>query len=268
MFMMIDKLKEKIMQPQPLLDEEIEFMLEHLGDENPRIRDELIYGLFCISFETEMISKEQMKGIIKHLFQQNVLLQDIEHLDIDTTLTRSYGALLWALILFYDNEKTSLYYKILLRKEREKLFELALYHIANEKDHTGYLKPYGWIHTIAHASELLLAMVKHQDMRKDVVNLMLRGIYKMFIKQKEIFRDKEEKRIGLVIVEMLKRKQVSMSQLINWIDQLQEHYATDHLLEVKDFRSKENVVNMLNYMVLFMEEDALLKERIKAFNRI
>lgn len=265
---MMDELRDKIMQPQPLLDEEIEFMLEHLGDENPRIRDELIYGLFCISFETEMISTKQMKHIIKYLFHHNVLLHGIERLDIHTTLLRSYGALLWALILFYDNEKTSLYSKILLKEEREKLFELALYHIANEKDHTGYLEPYGWVHTIAHVSELLLAMVKHQDMPKDMVDAMLKGIYEMFIKQKEIFQDKEEKRIGLVIVEMLKRKLVSMSQLKIWIDQLQNHYATDHFLEVKDFRSKENVVNMLNYMLLFMEEEALLKERIKRFNRI
>lgn len=102
-----------------------------------------------------------------------------------------------------------------------------------------------------------------------MVEEVLKSIYEMFIKQMEIFRDKEEKRIGLVVLEMLKRKQLSIVQLKEWIDQFKEYYASDRLLEVKDFRSKENVVNMLNYMLLFIETETLeLKESIKEFNRI
>ncbi|RRC93714.1 DUF2785 domain-containing protein [Erysipelotrichaceae bacterium OH741_COT-311] len=149
------------------------------------------------------------------------------------------------------------------------MFSLALCYVANEEDHTGYVKPYGWVHTIAHASELLLSIVKHQQMREFMVEEVLKSIYEMFIKQMEIFRDKEEKRIGLVVLEMLKRKQLSIVQLKEWIDQFKEYYASDRLLEVKDFRSKENVVNMLNYMLLFIETETLeLKESIKEFNRI
>ncbi|RRC93713.1 hypothetical protein EII25_02055 [Erysipelotrichaceae bacterium OH741_COT-311] len=112
---MIDELACKIMQPDMILDEELEFMMENIGHENPRIRDDLIYGLFCIGFEKELFSKEQVESMIKYLFDHNILLKDIETKAIHSTLVRSYGALLWSLILFYDNENIRFFYR---RKEK------------------------------------------------------------------------------------------------------------------------------------------------------
>lgn len=88
------------------------------------------------------------------------------------------------------------------------------------------------------------------------------------MKQENVFSDREEKRVGLVLLEMLERKKLSVSQFKKWIEQMAKHYDTEKLLETKDFRSKENVVNMLNYVLLYMEEPMAreLRENIKQLN--
>lgn len=266
--MIIGNLKRKIYQLDGFTEEELVFMLENIGHENPEIRDELIYGLFCEGFAKELFSIEQANTVIQYLLQNNLLLKDMDKIAISSTLVRSFSALTLALIIYYDDQNASKYYRILTAEERDRIFQSGAEHIANERDATGYLAPYGWVHTIAHSSELLLAIAGHSLVNEKITEDILNGIYKMFIKQTEVFRDREEKRIGLVLIEMLEKDRLSITGFISWINQFAEYYETSKLKEVKDFRSKENVANMLNFIWLLIGEEEVRegKEAVKGFN--
>lgn len=251
---MLDILKRKMSSFEALSDQEIAFMLQNIGHENPEIRDELIYGLFCAGFEKEMFSVFQAKEIARYLLENDLLLQGMDDGRMASTLKRSFAALTWAVLLYFDDKKNCCYFRILSPEEREKVFQMSMEHIARERDATGYLAPYGWVHTIAHSSELLLSVVRHSHFQKEMSEAVLNAIAMMFKKQEKIFEDREEKRVGLVLREMLENKKLSVAQFRCWIEQMAKHYEVDNLKEVKDFRSKENVVNMLNCVLLSMEE--------------
>lgn len=265
---MIEALKKKMSNYEPITDKEMRFMLQNIGHVNPEIRDDLIYGLFCIGLEKEMFSIHQVKEIIRYLSENNLLFQGLEDGMIESTLRRSFTALIWALFLYFEDKENSVYFRLLSQKQRENVFEMSIEHLSKERDATGYLKPYGWVHTIAHSSELLLRAVCHSMFQKELAEPVLNAVAAMFMKQENVFSDREEKRVGLVLLEMLESKKLSVSQFKKWIEQMAKHYDTEKLLETKDFRSKENVVNMLNYVLLYMEEPMAreLRENIKQLN--
>lgn len=76
--MMIEALKKKMSNYEPITDKEMRFMLQNIGHVNPEIRDDLIYGLFCIGLEKEMFSIHQVKEIVRYLSENNLLFQGLE----------------------------------------------------------------------------------------------------------------------------------------------------------------------------------------------
>ena len=61
---MYQELKRKVIEEKPSYrQEELQWLLEHLGDSNPEIRDELVFTSLARGIQEELFTKEQFQLI-------------------------------------------------------------------------------------------------------------------------------------------------------------------------------------------------------------
>lgn len=118
--------------------EQLMWMLEHLGDEDGAVRDELVVALFARGFEEHILTDKQKKQIIQYLIDNNCLFQAINEKS-DKVYLRSFTALLISIIL-EDDAVT----RFLNSKQVAYFFKLANTYTSTEKDFRGYDPNNGW----------------------------------------------------------------------------------------------------------------------------
>ncbi|MGT2926907.1 DUF2785 domain-containing protein [Streptococcus cuniculipharyngis] len=165
------RLQEKLHLEDSYSDEEISWLLEHIGDKNPKIRDNLVYASFCQAILGERISRSQFQCLTRKLLEEQYLFYRIEELG-EATLTRSFTALVLALVLSEDSRERSSFYNGLSAEERMLLFQAIPTYLARERDTTGYHRDYGWVHAFAHGADLLMFASQHvafpREMYQDI----------------------------------------------------------------------------------------------------
>lgn len=235
---------------EPLTDSDLSFMLEHIGDGRGEIRDGLIYRMFCVGCEEELFSLEQFREVYRFLSEGAFLFRRGE--GIQSTLERSFSALTLALLLYFDDKGDSLYYRALSKEERARLIADAIRFFESEEDSTGYTEASGWVHTMAHASELLLGIARHSGCDRRMAELMLDAIFTALVRRDALFTDGDEKRIALIPMALLVRNLVKREEIAAWIRRFAEYYEQAPG-EIGSIRSRGNVSNLLSFMSLFPE---------------
>ncbi len=245
---------------EPLTDSDLSFMLEHIGDERGEVRDGLIYRMFCVGCEEELFSIEQFRETYRFLSEGAFLFRRGE--GIRSILERSFSALTLTLLLYFDDKGDSLYYRALSEEQRARLVADAIHFFESEEDSTGYTEANGWVHTMAHASELLLGIARHSVCDRHTAELMLEAVFTALVKREALFTDGDEKRIALIPLTLLFRKLVKPEEIVAWIRRFAKYYEQSSGA-IGSIRSRGNVLNLLSFMSIFPEvrgSEAILKE--------
>lgn len=226
---MINKLKTKLGGDTAYNREEIKWLLDHIGDPNPAIRDELVYASFCHGLLNQHISLDDFAYLLDKTRQTNTLFHQIGTKS-DSSLTRSFTALLYALLLDADQTPTLIYHRALTHEARLWLFQAALTYLDQEKDSRGYDKEKGWIHCSAHAAEFLLNASNHDLFPDTDLTRILPSLVQHLNQQTEIFSAGEERRLALVLTNLIIKGRLSTDQLLHdlgnydWPDQTPNDY--------------------------------------------
>ena len=121
--MKIQELKDKLTESTPIYtNEEINWMLNHIGDPDSLIRDSLVCNSLGKGFLEENFSLDQAHFMIEKIKTNNTLFYKIDETGIPT-LTRSFTCLFWDLIIKVTNDSESEYFKILTDSEEKELFK-------------------------------------------------------------------------------------------------------------------------------------------------
>lgn len=189
----------------------MDWLLDHIGDPDPAIRDQLVYASFCHLFLDELISKDQAQQLFEQSQQRQLLSQD--------SLSRSFTSLLYALILAMDEDHPH-YQHFLTDSQRQILFEQALGIFTLENDWRGYDENLGWIHAGAHGADFLLAATCHHAFPADKIEQAWQAIIDCCLKQTSTFSAGEETRLAQVPVYLILNQKISASTLATWMEQL------------------------------------------------
>jgi hypothetical protein len=147
---MYQVLQRKVIEEKPSYSrEEIQWLLEHLGDPSPEIRDELVFTSLARGIQEELFSLEQFQFISEEVSSDEGLYKEIDSRGV-SALKRSFKALIYANLLSCDGAKESLYYQQLPSPIRATMLNQGLYYLTKEKETTGYSPQFGWIHAFAH----------------------------------------------------------------------------------------------------------------------
>ncbi|MFS0688782.1 DUF2785 domain-containing protein [Sporosarcina sp. 179-K 8C2 HS] len=239
------------------LDVLIERMLENIGSIDLELRDTLIYNSFGKLIIEDYLTIKQMNYILD-VCLRNLFLNIDQHED-DSVFSRSFSALVIALILKKDKEK-----RFLSDDTLKQLFEKSIEYLNLEEDIRGYVVGKGWAHSIAHGADLLTVAISHPNFTITFSSECLETIKLCLFKisTKEVpYVDEEEERL-VFVVEALQEKGISDNEIEDWLstisDELNELYEKEGY-SLNFFWKKSNVINFLRayYFRLLYKNDCL-----------
>ncbi|TPR54753.1 DUF2785 domain-containing protein [Metamycoplasma neophronis] len=266
---MIKQLEKKLNTDEDIEinQDELNFMLQNIGSPDKQIRDEIIFSLFGKGFYTEAFEKEQVIEIYDYLINQNIIFEKIEEADILYALKRSFAILLYSLIVTFGNKKEYKYFGILSKGQTHKILEEILKYIEKEKCTVGYSEQYGWIDCFSHASQLIIDLIKADYEHSIFPNQILDSIYLSLINQNSEFGDGQEKRFAYIIASLYKNGYIEHDEILEYIKKLGSYQREAKSFDIKNERCYENILNTLNFFVLFINDGEIIN-LIKNLNNI
>ena len=261
---MYQKLRRKIAEEKPSYNqEEIQWLLDHLGDSSPEIRDDLVFTSFARGIQKELFTQEQFHFIAEEISSDGGLDKEIDKVGL-STLERSFRALVYANLLSADANQQSIFYQGLNAGIRNVLLNQGLYYLSKEKDTRGFSSRYGWVHAFAHGADLLTEVVCHPNFPKNRVHEVFDILGQLFKRITVRFIDDEDWRLARVLYEPILQGKVEQATLASWIKSLDFPIEeSEDFYKFSNFRSC-----LLEVYVQLDQRNSLqddLKEAIQSF---
>jgi len=174
-------------------DEYDSFLINNINDlgiADPKIRDELVYVVFCTWILNGYISKKALHEVLTILLSDNFIYFNIDSNLLKYAVKRTFSWLIIAAIVEYDNKSS-----FLAKRELRIVLSSIKSYFENEKVYTGYSSKYGWVHSIAHCADVILELLRSDNVsEKDKKSISLL-IIKIITQTKEYFVYREEERL-------------------------------------------------------------------------
>lgn len=200
--------------------EELDWLVQHIGDPSSKIRDDLVCNTFGYGFFDKKFSKDQARYLFDQIKNNNLLFYKIEQTGIPT-LTRSFTCLLLLLFIQVNGDKTSRYYRFLDETKEKAIFFDLINYLQNETDFTGYSKKYGWVHAVAHCSDALEICIKQSIFDQEFMKKYLEAVKVLFKKVDRRYQCGEEYHLADTFIAAIDSEKLSTNQLIAWLDDLE-----------------------------------------------
>ena len=258
------KLQRKMIEEKPSYSrEEIQWLLEHLGDSSPEIRDELVFTSLARGIQEELFSLEQFQFISEEVSSDEGLYKEIDSRGV-SALKRSFRALIYANLLSCDGTKESLYYQQLSSPIRVTMLNQGLHYLTKEKETTGFSSQYGWVHAFAHGADLLTEVVCHPDFPKNRDYEVFDVLGQLFKRITIRFTNDEDWRLARVLYEPILQGKLDQEQVASWIKTVDFPIEeTEDFYKFSNFRSC-----LLEVYIQLDQRNSLqdaLKEAIQSF---
>ena len=214
---MYPELNRKIAEEKPSYrQEELLWLLEHLGDFNPDIRDELVFTSLARGIQEELFTQEQFQFIAARIVSDDGLDKEIDKTGT-STLERSFKALIYANLLSDDGNEHSIFYQVLQTDIRNTMLDQGLHYLSKEQDTTGFSSQYGWVHAFAHGADLLTEVVCHPDFPINRLHEVFDILGQLFKKISIRFTHDEDWRLARVLYEPILQGKLEQEQVAYWI---------------------------------------------------
>ena len=255
---MYQELQSKVTEEKPSYRrEEIQWLLEHLGDPSPEIRDNLVFTSLARGIQEELFTQEQFHFISETIISDEGVEKEIDKIGL-STLDRSFRALIYANLLSADANKQSIFYQGLKADIRYILLDQGLHYLLKEKDTTGFSSQYGWVHAFAHGADLLTEVVCHPEFPNKKVHEGLDILGQVFKRNSIRFTDDEDWRLARVLYEPILQGKIEQEQVASWIKTL------DFPIEEReDFYKFSNLRSCLLEVYIQLDQRDFLQDELK-----
>lgn len=221
-----------------------------IGLEEAAIRDQLNYRLFVLMLSENSINQTVITEYVDRLSTTEGLLFTIGEKGTSSVLQRSYSALFLTAIVHADRQ---LHY--LSVQQLEVLTQHAVELLAKEQDLRSFIdEQTGWAHSIAHACDLLGALIEHPKYPIRYTAHILQAIRTNFWKG-YVFVDDEEERFCNVIQALL-IKNIDEALFIEWFEQLYDRLqmvAFEQGYDAQWFKARTNQLNVTKTMYFYLK---------------
>lgn len=252
------KLQRKVTEEKPSYSlEEIQWLLEHLGDPSPEIRDELVFTSLARGIQEELFSLEQFQFISEEISSDEGLYKEIDSRGV-SALKRSFRALIYANLLSADVNQQSIFYQGLKGEIRNVLLNQGLHYLSKEQDTTGFSSQYGWVHAFAHGADLLTEVICHPSFPKSDIAEAFEIIGKIFKGVDIRFTNDEDWRLARAFYEPILRGKIETSLLTAWLQTVEFP-----LKEANDFQKFSNFRSCLLEVYIKLDQKNFLQDELK-----
>lgn len=210
---LIERYKNELPDKQ-VTEEEFELMISNIGNPNTNIREDN-FDLIARLIISGKLEDYQMLQLLEYceFVLSSVNQSDTEHLVLD----RSFSALIIGIVVEYLEEHEQLPQDVY-----EKIINLAIDYMDNETDVRGYVQETGWMHSVAHGSDLLATCVRSKyysgDCNKVILKVIAKKLYQLNTDLSCYIDDEDERQA--FIIEALLEKGLTDQELSNWVSEL------------------------------------------------
>ncbi len=223
-------------------------MLEKIGTVDYELRDDLIYDIFANWIDMNVFKEKELCNYLEIAKDNKHLMYNIGLEESDYVFTRTFSALIIALIIQRHLQKNFLYSDIILDTQN-----IMLNYMALEKDIRGYIDEKGWAHSVAHGADVLSELSKCNEIKHESLLCML-NVFKLKICQgKYVYIDGEPDRINVAVKNILNRDLLSEQEIITWLGNFSIYIIKDGTIE--KFHQRINIKNYLRSLYFIVKDN-------------
>ncbi|WP_047984668.1 DUF2785 domain-containing protein [Ornithinibacillus californiensis] len=230
-------------------------MLEHVGNTDPELRDNLIYPSLTNLIINDIYPRPELNRILKVCLDDNHLFYKMGQDDEDAVFTRSFSSLIIAVLLFVNVQKS-----FITDEELDNVATKLVDYVKKEVDVRGFVEGKGWAHSIAHVADALDELAKQSQLKETRFQEIAHLILDKMCFEQDYYLFEEDERMVIPLVTML-HKGMDLSFLFDKINEisndLQENYSKN---SVRHFTQRTNIKQFLRSLLLHLEVTNQQKE--------
>lgn len=185
-------------------------LLPCLGSSNSELRDRIGYEFFTYWLRNDKLADETRKTLLRDLSERIASLPADE--PTDAVFSRSFSALILAEIMRSDAARP-----FMSAGDRESLLSLALRALANENDYRGLEPDLGWVHPVAHQSDLLWRFALHPMTSATQARAILAGVRRKVAITEASYHFNEGDRMARIVSTIAGKQLVDSESMIRWL---------------------------------------------------
>ena len=226
-------------------------MLNKIGTVDSELRDELIYMIMANWIMDDVYNKDELNQILNICLDENHLYYKLGQKNDDSVFTRSFSALILAVLFHKDIE-----FNFIQLDDFKVSSEKIINYYKKEEDIRGFVEEKGWAHTAAHGADILKEIGRSKKADKKILRESLRAITEKAQVDDFIYFNGEDERIAHAVNSILKNKSIDDDAINRWFKEL---------VNIKKFRGRKeydtlifNLKNLLKslYFEIISDEEA------------
>lgn len=230
-------------QNEILKDEDLKFLLNFLGNRDPKIRDTGVYFALMAAFRHQDITDQQVILLKDYLLRDDIIFFHLLEPENDGIFLRSFAWLVLSRLMDYDQENES--QQILTAEDyREILLKATTYLIA-ETDGRGFVPEKGWAHVLTHMAGVFDGVQKSNLPRADKM-FMFNALLFSYLNNSYSLAFGEDRVFAHSILTLMQRDSVYIDYVLDVL-----HYWNDFYKPIEPPRDYEGWVRFYNQMRLF-----------------
>jgi len=185
-------------------------LLSCLGSPNPELRDRIGYELFTYWLRGEKLGDETRRELLAEL--SSMMAVPPEAIPGDSTFSRSFSALILSEVMRSDANQP-----FMTAVERQTLLDQSIRSLEQENDYRGLNAELGWIHPVAHMSDLLWRFALHAETSAAQAESIIAGVRNKVAPTGIFYSFNESDRLARVVTTLIQRELVDTDRIVQWI---------------------------------------------------
>ncbi|ABP55342.1 alpha/beta hydrolase fold [Salinispora tropica CNB-440] len=189
----------------------VALMLTHIGDLESDLR-ELIYAVFHTLVTGDHLTEAELRDLLIVLTDDGHLFHGIGGHGEPTVFTRTFSALVIALVLARHRRRP-----FLTVDEYGHVRDALLRYHREERDLRGLVDEGGWAHAAAHGADALAELVRCQDVDVETQRAVLAALRGVLHNGTTIFPDEDDERIATVVDAIVTHGPLPEPEVVAWL---------------------------------------------------
>jgi hypothetical protein len=183
-------------------------LTRQLASTDPELRDDLAFTILAVwIYEKRLLAPDDLRSLTTALVSN--LRHGIGEQNTDSVFIRSFSSLTLSIIVARDNEEP-----FLSREEFRSLLNAALTYFRDERDTRGFDGRKGWIHTVAHTSDLLKFLARSRYLSAEDQERILEALVAKLHAASEVFGQGEDQRMARVVISIARRSDLQKTRSV------------------------------------------------------
>jgi hypothetical protein len=195
-------------------------LLSCLGSPNPELRDRIGYELLTSWLRSERLDDETRRTLLARM--STMMGEPPQAIPGNQTFARSFSALVLSELMRSDSIRP-----FMNTADRQALLDQAIRSIEQENDYRGLDEVLGWIHPVAHMSDLLWRFALHPGTSEEQAESILDAVQTKVAPTIAFYSFNESDRLARVVTTIAERKLVAADKVVPWLKNF-ETPATIH----------------------------------------